>query len=167
MYICLIKNINDIVMSRMFKFKITKIVALAAVCFLQLNFSIAQTASKGKIAVTINNFRNNKGSVRVALFNKPDGFPDAKRGFKIIDKKITNRNCMVEFDDLPKGEYAVSVFHDENDNKILDRNFLGIPKEGVGASNNAKGHFGPPKYKDAKFLFNGNMQTININIVYL
>jgi len=41
------------------------------------------------------------------------------------------------------GKYAVSVFHDENSNGKLDTNFLGIPREGVGASNNAKGHFGP------------------------
>jgi uncharacterized protein (DUF2141 family) len=49
----------------------------------------------------------------------------------------------------------------------LDANILGIPKEGVGASNDAKGHFGPPKFKDAKFLVEGNPQTLVIHIHYL
>lgn len=74
---------------------------------------------------------------------------------------------MAVFQNLPAGEYAVSVYHDENNNKKMDTNFFGIPKEGVGASNNARGHLGPPKYKDAKFLFNGKSQTIQIQIVYL
>ncbi len=49
----------------------------------------------------------------------------------------------------------------------MDSNFFGIPKEGVGVSNGARGHMGPPRYKDAKFNFTGNSQSITINLVYL
>ena len=52
---------------------------------------------------------------------------------------------------LPPGEYALSIFHDVNDNGKLDANFIGIPKEPVALSNNARPKFGPPKYKDAVF----------------
>lgn len=52
---------------------------------------------------------------------------------------------------LPPGEYALSIFHDSNDNGELDANFIGIPKEPVALSNNARPKFGPPKYKDAVF----------------
>lgn len=52
---------------------------------------------------------------------------------------------------LPPGEYALSIFHDSNDNGKLDANFIGIPKEPVALSNNARPKFGPPKYKDAVF----------------
>jgi uncharacterized protein (DUF2141 family) len=48
----------------------------------------------------------------------------------------------------------------------MDTNLLGIPKEGVGASNDARGHFGPPKYEDAKFKLAGNL-TIKIIMTYL
>jgi uncharacterized protein (DUF2141 family) len=146
-----------------------KRVMLIGLSILLLAHSKAQTSAdpKGKIEVVINNFRNSKGSVYVILFNKPDGFPDANKGFKIMNKKIINKVSSVEFDNLPQGEYAISVFHDENDNKVLDRNFLGIPKEGVGASNNAKGHFGPPKYRDAKFYLKNEVKTISISITYL
>jgi len=47
------------------------------------------------------------------------------------------------FPGVAPGRYAVSVFHDENSNGKMDTNFIGIPREGVGASNNAKGHLGP------------------------
>ena len=71
----------------------------------------------------------------------------------------------MEFDDLPEGEYAISIFHDENNNNELDTNFLGIPKEGLGASNDARGHFGPPKYKDVKFYLKNGSKTITINLI--
>jgi uncharacterized protein (DUF2141 family) len=73
----------------------------------------------------------------------------------------------VEFDKLPAGEYAVSLFHDENDNKVLDKNFIGIPKEGIGTSNDAKGSFGSSKFEDAKFAVKAGLKTITIHIIYL
>jgi uncharacterized protein (DUF2141 family) len=63
--------------------------------------------------------------------------------------------------------YAVSAFHDENSNGNLDTNFMGIPREGVGASNNAKGHLGPPKFEAAAFQFSGGKLNLKITIKYL
>lgn len=122
----------------------------------------------GTLTVIISNFKSNRGSAAVALYNQEKAFP--KSPGKAIRQSffpINDKKSVAVFENLPTGEYAVSVFHDENNNKKMDTNFLGIPKEGVGASNNAKGHFGPPKYKDAKFNFTGNAQTIYINIIYL
>ena len=124
--------------------------------------------STGTLTVIVSDFRSNRGSAVVELFNKEKGFPKSpEKALKILSAPISNKKAVVVFENLPGGEYAVSVFHDENNNKKLDTNFLGIPKEGVGASNNAKGHFGPPKYIDAKFSFNGDPETIAINITYL
>lgn len=52
---------------------------------------------------------------------------------------------------LPAGEYALSVFHDVDDDGKLARNLIGIPKEPAGLSNNLRPKFGPPRYRDAKF----------------
>jgi len=71
------------------------------------------------------------------------------------------------FADVAPGEYAVSVFHDENSNGKLDRNFMGMPKEGVGASDDAVGHFGPPKYDDARFSYKGGRSVMAIHVKYL
>lgn len=59
------------------------------------------------------------------------------------------------------------MFHDENSNGKLDRNFMGIPREGVGASNGARGHFGPPKFGDAEFHFLGGQLDLKITLAYL
>jgi len=72
----------------------------------------------------------------------------------------------VVFEDLPFGEYAVSLMHDENRNGKIDTNFLGIPKEGYGASNDAKAVLGPPKYADARFLLDKPDMTMEIKVKY-
>ena len=127
-----------------------------------------QPLSGGTLTVTILNFRNSEGQVSVALYNKEEGFPKSPdKALKIVTAPISNKKSIVVFESLPPGEYAISVFHDENKNGKMDSNFFGIPKEGVGASNDARGHMGPPHYQDAKFHFNGNAQSIVINLVYL
>jgi uncharacterized protein (DUF2141 family) len=129
---------------------------------------LQSTASNGTLTVTILNFKNNLGQVSVALYNNEEAFPKSPdKAVKIIYAPIQNKKSVVVFESLPPGEYAISVFHDENKNGKMDTNFFGIPKEGVGASNGARGHFGPPHYKDAKFNFSGNSQSIIINLVYL
>lgn len=70
------------------------------------------------------------------------------------------------FTNLPEGVYAVSVFHDENMNQKLDKNFMGIPKEGYGASNNPKKKMGPPDFEETKFQLSGQAQSLEIKLMY-
>lgn len=124
--------------------------------------------TNGTLTVTVLHFKSDQGQVIVALYNKEEAFPKSPdKAVKIIKAPIRDKKSVVVFESLPPGEYAISVFHDENKNGKMDSNFFGIPKEGVGASNDARGHLGPPHYKDAKFNFNGNAQSIIINLVYL
>ena len=64
------------------------------------------------------------------------------------------------------GVYAVSVFHDENMNQKLDKNFVGVPNEGYGASNNPKKKMGPPNFDEAKFQLSGTEQSVEIKLMY-
>jgi len=64
------------------------------------------------------------------------------------------------------GFYAVSVFHDENMNQKLDKNFVGVPKEGYGASNNPKKKMGPPSFEETKFQLSGMEQSLEIKLMY-
>lgn len=66
------------------------------------------------------------------------------------DSKISENWVIYTFEGLKAGIYAISIFHDENDNGKLDTNFIGIPTEPYGFSNNAKGMFGPPDFKDCQ-----------------
>ena len=67
--------------------------------------------------------------------------------------------------DLPEGEYAFALIHDENLNNKVDQNFIGIPTEGAAASNNVKGFMSPPSYEKAKFLLDKATMT-NIKMLY-
>ena len=105
--------------------------------------------------------QSDKGNLFVALYNTENTF--LKKPFKGEIVVIKNKKSIVIFKNLPKGVYAISSFHDENDNKKMDTNFFRIPKEPLGISNNVKGFMGPPKYKDAKFNLDSN-KTISIKV---
>jgi uncharacterized protein (DUF2141 family) len=123
---------------------------------------------EGTLVVKMRKFRNDDGQALVALYDSADGYPtkaSKARASKIA--AISNGKATARFPGLKPGEYAVAVIHDENKNGKLDTNWIGIPKEGLGASNNAKGRMGPPKFKDAKLRVQSSTLIISINIQYL
>jgi uncharacterized protein (DUF2141 family) len=103
----------------------------------------AQTAS---LEITVTNIREVKGLIMASLFTEKSKF--LKEEYKGKVTKVTEKTMTLLFENLPAGTYAVSVIHDENENKELDSNFMGIPKEGFGFGNNALGRFGPPDFED-------------------
>lgn len=120
------------------------------------------------IHVEITGLRTDKGQVLCALYSSADGFPTRpEKAAAKTKSSIANHAATCDFTGVAPGTYAVSVVHDENSNGKLDRNFIGMPKEGVGASNNAKGHMGPPKFDAAKFQFAGPRLELKIAITYL
>jgi uncharacterized protein (DUF2141 family) len=132
--------------------------------------ALAQTqpSPANLIHAEIGGLRDSKGQVVCDLYASADGFPkNGDRALAHAKSPISNGQAVCEFPDVKAGTYAVSVFHDENSNGKLDTNFMGIPREGVGASNNAKGHFGPPKFEAAAFRFSGGRLELKIAITYL
>ena len=128
----------------------------------------AQPPQANLIHVEIAGLRNENGQVLCALYSSPPGFPKNSASAVLHAKSaISHGHAICEFSGIAVGKYAVSVFHDENSNGKLDTNFLGIPREGVGASNNAKGHFGPPKFEAAAVQFTGGRLDLKITITYL
>lgn len=120
------------------------------------------------IKVVVVGLHSNEGEVDCALFGGSKGFPsDSSKAGKTTKSKIENGQAACMFADVAPGDYAVAVFHDENSNGKLDRNFMGMPKEGVGASNDATGHFGPPKFDDARFSYKGGRRVLAIHVKYL
>jgi uncharacterized protein (DUF2141 family) len=109
----------------------------------------AQEKETHTITVTISGMKSDKGNVYVAIYNSEEDF--LNKTFKGAIVKTSDKKATAIFKDIEKGIYAVSVFHDANDNKKMDTNFIGIPKEPTGCSNGATGFMGPPKFKKAKF----------------
>jgi uncharacterized protein (DUF2141 family) len=129
----------------------------------------AQSTGTATLTVHVIGARNAKGKLRAALFRGAGGFPnDASLAVHTQSADIDRQtsSAQIVFTDLPTGVYAVSVFHDENMNQKLDKNFMGVPKEGYGASNNPKKKMGPPSFEETKFQVSGPEQSIEIKLIY-
>ena len=121
--------------------------------------SSLMSAQNVNLTVSVSGLKNDAGSVKVGLYNSEGAF--LKTTYKSVASEIKNNQATVTFIGIPKGEYGISVFQDENSNGKLDKNMMGIPSEDYACSNNAKGFMGPPKYSDAKFSINNNSK-INV-----
>ena len=120
------------------------------------------------IHVEVVGLHSEKGQVLCALYSSRDGFPKQSEKASVrVSSAISDRKAVCEFSGIGPGTYAIAVFHDENSNGKLDTKFMGIPREGVGASNGAKGHLGPPKFEAAAFPFSGGRLELKITINYL
>jgi len=112
------------------------------------------------------NLKNSNGDILVGLYDKAAGFPRHVLDGKVV--KVTDNEMKVSFKDIKPGNYAVSVLHDENQNKDMDQTKLGIPKEGYGFSNNAMGVMGPPSFKKARVAVPNSTDTdITIKMKYM
>ncbi|WP_265199571.1 DUF2141 domain-containing protein [Aureitalea sp. L0-47] len=119
--------------------------------------------AQNSVEVSLRDFKNDNGHVRVGLYNNADSFLD--KAFLSVNSEITNKQAVVTFEDLPDGVYAISCYHDEDDNGELNMRFGMIPSEPYGTSNNARGFFGPPKWEDARFeLKDGELRKLDINM---
>lgn len=114
------------------------------------------TAAQAPESITINlvltGLRSSAGEVRVCVWRQGEGFPNCAKG---QDVRMLSAPAAPEVrlavEGLAPGSYAVSVIHDENGNRKLDRSLIGIPTEGVGFSRNPRFTFGPPPFAKARF----------------
>ena len=117
--------------------------------------------------VTINNVTSLKGRVVVAVFPLAAASDFPKEGSHSMGAKVKPTSSAVVsavFNNVAVGEYAIAIYHDENNNGKLDTNFLGVPKEPFGFSNNARALLGPPKFSAAAFIVdNSEPQIITID----
>ncbi len=102
------------------------------------------------LRIEIEGLRSSNGKVILEFGNE--------KGEKITGffQEIENGRSLIAIENLKQGSYAFKYFHDENNNQILDLNRIGIPKEGFGYANNAKGTFGPPSFRKTIFKLNGD-----------
>lgn len=119
-----------------------------------------------KIEIHTTGFRNNTGTAGTLVFSSSSGWPDNKSralvwgGFPIASREATQTF------QVPPGRYAVVVIHDENSNMKLDRNFMGVPKEGFGFSNNPHVVFSAPSFQTASAQVTCPVTQIHVHIIY-
>lgn len=127
-------------------------------------FTLVQP-SNHTVNITINNIKESTGNLRIAVYAGKENYQKNA----LIDTSFVAgaQNSKTIKLLLPKGEYAIGVFHDLNDNEELDKNFMGIPTEGFGFSNKSMGTFGPPSYEDTKFKVDKNATSVEVNLKHL
>jgi uncharacterized protein (DUF2141 family) len=130
--------------------------------------ALAQSSSCPGMHVQILNIRNSTGTVDCALFDAPEGFPIEvlRSATNMMVIKVRHTQALCDFADIPPGTYALAVIHDENMDGKLDTNSLGIPTEGYGVSNDAKGLLGPPSFAAASFAYDGRNLELTIRLQY-
>ena len=142
------------------------IVTAFILLFIPLNYSqdFGNSAEVGTVIVRITGFASDEGDCWFALDNSMGVYESEDSVFigKILP--IINSEVLLTIDSLNYGSYAIKVFHDENINGELDSNFLGIPTEDYGFSNDASGWFGPPRWEKAMFLLNEREMAIEISV---
>lgn len=126
--------------------------------------SFANPPVEGTLLIKVENIKVNQGKIMLAIYSDDLEFL-SETTYRSIHHEVNELGTtMVKITDLPYGNYAISIYHDENNNGKLDTNFMKIPKEPYGFSNNARGMFGPPKVNEAKFSFSTMEQEIKIEI---
>ena len=124
-------------------------------------------AGGATLVVLVEGLKDDAGSVHAALHASEDGFPTKpEKALRQADAPIQGGRARIVFEGIPPGGYAVAAYHDENGNGKLDTGFLGIPTEGLGASNDAKGFMGPPGFDDARVEVRPGENRIVVHVVY-
>ena len=96
--------------------------------------------------IQVTGFQQNSGQIRIAVYNKENGFLTPERVYKKIVLEV-NQSILKHTVRLPQGDYAIALYHDDNSNGICDKNFLGIPTERYGFSNNIRPLLSAPSFK--------------------
>lgn len=127
-------------------------------------FSQSLFAQQTEVTINIGGLISSKGKVFIALFNSSKGFPDEGQAAfykKVLDIKDKQASIILL---LPKGTYALAVFHDENDNQKMDKNMVGYPKEKFGFSNDPKITFSAPSFDECSFVITESQRQITVNL---
>jgi uncharacterized protein (DUF2141 family) len=126
------------------------------------------SSAAGDLIIHLAGLRSDQGQIVVLLYRSGDGFPVKEaRAWRRESAPIAEHNATLHVTGVPYGTYAFTVYQDLNTNRKLDTNFIGIPKEPVGVSKNARGRLGPPRWKDANFELNQPVMEMNVTMVTL
>lgn len=122
----------------------------------------AGMAQAADMTVGIEGLKNANGQVLVAVFDRAADF--LKQPVRVAAVSAQQGKVQVSIAGLPAGDYALSVFQDENGNGKLDKNVVGMPTEPYGFSNDAAGSYGPPSFQDAtvRLADTGGSATITL-----
>jgi uncharacterized protein (DUF2141 family) len=117
------------------------------------------------LQITATNISTPKGQLLVAIYDAEASFLDITKAVRLQTIAINEQNnYYLNFEGLPKGEYAVSIAHDVNGNGKLDLNMFGIPTEPYGFSKNVRPKYRAAKWNEAKFTLGEKGKNLEIKL---
>jgi uncharacterized protein (DUF2141 family) len=147
------------------KYSLTRAFALTALAAMASATSVNSLAAD--LVVEVSGVQSAEGVVFAALYDSAAQMKSDQR-FKVQQveaaKRTPDGKVHVTFSNLPGASYAVAVFHDRDNNGKLTTNFMGMPTEPYGFSNNAVGSFGPPSFEAAAFAIAGDKVQTSITV---
>lgn len=131
-----------------------------------LGVTIVAPAVAGDLEIRVGGVNNGDGRVMVAVFDAAERFMGDNTQKAALMLPAQKGVVRAVIGDLPSGTYAISVYHDANGNQELDTNMLGMPREGYGFSNDARGVAGPPSFQAAAFEIGADPAVIELRLSY-
>ena len=146
--------------------------AATVVLALPFGFPLAQPGPPSQgctLRIHVDGLRNSTGVVGTELFTSPAGWPeDLTRSFRHGPTPIGpgERTATAVWENIPPGDYGVVALHDENKNHKLDRNIIGLPKEGFGFGNNPHVGLSAPPFEQAIIHVTCPVTETTIHMIY-
>jgi uncharacterized protein (DUF2141 family) len=128
--------------------------------------SAGEGTGEALLRVRVIDARNKSGAMIFGVFDQPKGFPSEEKRSVNWQTKRADAGELVFECRLPPGKYAASVLHDENGNGDMDRNLIGVPKEGYGVTNNPKPARRAARFDEALFDLPAKGREITISLQY-
>ncbi len=117
------------------------------------------------LLITVPNINPIKGEIQVSVYDNDESFLKENEESRIYRFKVKGANGKFVINDLPNGEYAFIIYHDENNNKEMDKSIIGMPKEGYGFSKNFQPGLSRPDFENCSVFMNQDVK-IEIRLRY-
>ena len=131
-----------------------------------LRLSAAAQSAAGRLTVSVANARSDSGTIRCGLYASPNGFGAPGREFRGAAAPIRNGQATCAFRGIPSGQYAVALFHAEQNETRMVTGTFGKPQQGYGFSRNPSASFGPPGFESAAFEYTGGNMNLPVQLNY-
>ncbi|WKD51147.1 DUF2141 domain-containing protein [Microbulbifer spongiae] len=120
------------------------------------------------LSIEVHNIRNNDAQLMVAVFDTQKAYDntDYSNAYASYTNRVHGAKLKVTFHNIPAGDYVISLFHDENGNNEMNRNFTNMPTEGYGISS-AVNKYDQPDFKRAAIKADSGSRLVSIKMLYV
>ncbi len=147
-----------------------KLFRISFPAFVLLFFMVSADLAETTVVIQFHNIRGEEGNMLISMYDAPNQFPYQPKWKYLISKsRLMEQGNRFHIKEVKSGKYAIAIFDDENCDTVMQKNFLGIPKEGYGFSNNPKPSIkGAPAFDDCMFAVSeGAENLVEIELQYL